>query len=82
MRCPMCGSEQTKCINTRPRGEIRYRRYTCLNCGRRFTTWEIYASVIEEILKVEKALNKMLKYVKPKRLRNGKVQENRKGETP
>ncbi len=60
MRCPGCGSEQTKCINTRPRGGTRYRRYTCQNCGRRFTTWEINASVIDEIWNAEKALNKLL----------------------
>lgn len=41
-------------------GGTRYRRYTCQNCGRRFTTWEINASVIDEIWNAEKALNKLL----------------------
>lgn len=72
MNCPGCGLEQTKCTNTRPRGETRYRRYTCQNCGRRFTTWEIHASVIDEIWKAEKVLNKLLMDMKPRRERNRK----------
>ncbi len=41
MKCPFCGSTETKVINSRPtsQGTIRRRR-ECLQCGRRFTTLE------------------------------------------
>jgi transcriptional repressor NrdR len=42
MRCPWCGHEESKVIDSRPAeggGAIRRRRQ-CLDCGRRFTTFE------------------------------------------
>ncbi len=42
MRCPYCSAEDTKVVNSRPSDEgasIRRRR-ECLNCLRRFTTYE------------------------------------------
>ena len=42
MRCPWCGHEESKVIDSRPAeagGAIRRRR-ECLSCGRRFTTFE------------------------------------------
>jgi transcriptional repressor NrdR len=42
MRCPWCGNEDSKVIDSRPAdggGAIRRRR-ECLECGRRFTTFE------------------------------------------
>jgi transcriptional repressor NrdR len=42
MRCPFCGSIDTRVVNSRPSDEhsaIRRRR-ECDNCGRRFTTYE------------------------------------------
>lgn len=42
MRCPYCGHEESKVLNSRPVEEsnaIRRRR-ECLACGRRFTTYE------------------------------------------
>ena len=42
MRCPFCGSEDTKVIDSRPADEntsIRRRRQ-CEACGKRFTTYE------------------------------------------
>ena len=42
MRCPFCGAEDTKVINSRPTDDnasIRRRRQ-CETCGRRFTTFE------------------------------------------
>ena len=40
MRCPHCGYEVTRVLETRPRdeGDLRYRR--CLHCSTRFTTME------------------------------------------
>ncbi|MBR1810408.1 MAG: transcriptional repressor NrdR [Clostridia bacterium] len=43
MRCPFCGFEESKVIDSRPTDEytrIRRRR-ECMKCGKRFTTYEI-----------------------------------------
>ena len=42
MRCPWCGRTQDKVVDSRSaeRGEAIRRRRECLNCGRRFTTYE------------------------------------------
>lgn len=42
MRCPNCGKEDDKVIDTRPNegNTIIRRRRACLNCGHRFTTHE------------------------------------------
>ncbi|MGI6046116.1 MAG: transcriptional regulator NrdR [Eggerthellaceae bacterium] len=42
MRCPNCGSSESKVVDSRPSDDdsaIRRRR-ECLNCGNRFTTYE------------------------------------------
>lgn len=42
MRCPWCGRTQDKVVDSRSaeKGEAIRRRRECLNCGRRFTTYE------------------------------------------
>ena len=42
MRCPFCGEENTKVIDSRPAedGSSIRRRRLCDKCGRRFTTYE------------------------------------------
>lgn len=42
MKCPFCGEDNDRVIDTRPSegGEAVRRRRECLNCGRRFTTYE------------------------------------------
>jgi len=42
MKCPFCGDDNDRVIDTRPSegGEAVRRRRECLNCGRRFTTYE------------------------------------------
>ena len=42
MRCPWCGHEDDKVVDSRPaeRGEAIRRRRQCLSCGRRYTTYE------------------------------------------
>ena len=47
MKCPFCGVEDSKVIDSRPTDEgtrIRRRR-ECLSCAKRFTTYEIVESV-------------------------------------
>lgn len=41
MRCPFCGFEDTKVIDSRPSEEKKRRRRECSNCQKRFTTYEI-----------------------------------------
>lgn len=40
MRCPKCGSEESKVIESRDAGSAIRRRRECLDCSYRFTTYE------------------------------------------
>jgi transcriptional repressor NrdR len=40
MQCPYCANEQNKVIDTRESDETIRRRRQCLNCNKRFTTYE------------------------------------------
>ncbi len=42
MKCPFCENEETKVVDTRPtdEGHTIRRRRECINCGKRFTTYE------------------------------------------
>lgn len=42
MNCPSCGSFNTACKDSRQKPDYRYRRYHCINCGKRFSTKERY----------------------------------------
>ena len=47
MKCPFCGEENTKVIDSRPADDnssIRRRR-KCEKCGKRFTTYEMIESL-------------------------------------
>ena len=43
MKCPFCGDSDTKVVDSRPaeEGSTIRRRRECLNCQKRFTTYEI-----------------------------------------
>ena len=41
MRCPFCGCEDTKVIDSRPSDEKKRRRRECPQCSKRFTTYEV-----------------------------------------
>ncbi len=43
MKCPYCGCEESKVVDSRPtdEGERIRRRRECLSCAKRFTTYEI-----------------------------------------
>ena len=51
MRCPFCGYEDTKVIDSRPSEGKKRRRRECIQCGKRFTTYEI---VEKPVLMVQK----------------------------
>ena len=41
MRCPFCGYEDTKVIDSRPADGKKRRRRECTNCQKRFNTFEV-----------------------------------------
>ena len=57
MRCPFCGFEESKVIDSRPtdEGERIRRRRECLNCTKRFTTYEIIESLPIVVVKKDKS---------------------------
>ena len=57
MRCPFCGYEESKVIDSRPTDEgarIRRRR-ECLSCKKRFTTYEVVESLPIVVVKRDKS---------------------------
>ena len=57
MKCPFCGCEESKVIDSRPTDEgerIRLRR-ECTSCQKRFTTYEIIESVPVIVVKKDKS---------------------------
>ena len=57
MKCPFCGYAESKVLDSRPTDEgsrIRRRR-ECLQCGMRFTTYEIIESLPIVIVKRDKS---------------------------
>ncbi len=57
MKCPFCGFEESKVIDSRPtdEGERIRRRRECIKCGKRFTTYEIIESVPILVIKKDKS---------------------------
>ena len=57
MKCPFCGYEESKVIDSRPtdEGEKIRRRSECISCASRFTTYEIIESVPIMIIKKDKS---------------------------
>ena len=57
MKCPFCTNEESKVIDSRPtdEGERIRRRRECMNCSKRFTTYEIIESVPIIVVKKDKS---------------------------
>lgn len=57
MKCPFCAFEESKVIDSRPtdEGERIRRRRECLQCGKRFTTYEIIESLPIIVIKKDKS---------------------------
>lgn len=53
MKCPYCGYEESKVIDSRPtdEGERIRRRRECLQCKKRFTTYELIETVPVVVIK-------------------------------
>jgi transcriptional repressor NrdR len=56
MKCPFCGYEKDKVVDSRPSQDGRSirRRRKCSSCGRRFTTYEYIEDVSLTIIKNDK----------------------------
>ena len=68
MKCPFCGFEESKVIDSRPTDEYERirRRRECLQCSKRFTTYETIEDVPIIVIKKDKSRevfdrNKILK---------------------
>ncbi len=57
MKCPYCGYEESKVIDSRPtdEGERIRRRRECLKCTKRFTTYEMIESLPIVVIKKDKS---------------------------
>ncbi|MBR6512539.1 MAG: transcriptional regulator NrdR, partial [Clostridia bacterium] len=57
MKCPFCGFEESKVIDSRPtdEGERIRRRRECIKCAKRFTTYEVIESVPLIVVKKDKS---------------------------
>ena len=57
MKCPFCGFEESKVIDSRPtdEGQRIRRRRECLQCTKRFTTYEIIESLPIIVIKKDKS---------------------------
>ena len=57
MKCPFCGDQESKVIDSRPtdEGERIRRRRECLNCAKRFTTYEVIETVPVVVVKKDKS---------------------------
>lgn len=51
MKCPECGCEESKVIDSRPTENKVRRRRECIQCGSRFTTYEIIEEVPLMVIK-------------------------------
>ena len=51
MKCPECGCEESKVIDSRPTENKVRRRRECIQCGARFTTYEIIEEVPLMVIK-------------------------------
>jgi len=57
MKCPFCGSAESKVIDSRPtdEGTIIRRRRECIECAKRFTTYEKIESIPLRVIKKDKS---------------------------
>lgn len=51
MKCPFCGNEDSKVIDSRPIEDKKRRRRECQKCHKRFTTYEIMEKPLRIVVK-------------------------------
>ena len=74
MKCIYCGNEESKVLDSRTSDNSIRRRRECLNCGRRFTTYETIEAVPFLIIKKDgsKQSYNHEKFAKSLKVENGK----------
>ena len=61
MKCPTCGSLQTRTINSRLTADGKTkRRHSCRNCKVRFSTIEVVVEEYEDLKDLEASVKKLL----------------------
>lgn len=58
LRCRACGATKISVADTRPRDDLRIRRYRCAECGGNFLTVEIHLEVYEKLSRALQLLAK------------------------
>lgn len=66
MKCPFCGFEDTKVVDSRPVDGKKRRRRECTSCGKRFTTYESVEMPVLLVMKKDNTVelfdrNKLIK---------------------
>ena len=66
MKCPFCGFDDTKVVDSRPVDGKKRRRRECTSCGKRFTTYESVEMPVLLVLKKDDSIelfdrNKLIK---------------------
>jgi transcriptional repressor NrdR len=56
MKCPECGCEESKVIDSRPTENKVRRRRECISCGHRFTTYEIIEDIPLMVVKKDNTI--------------------------
>lgn len=56
MKCPECNGEESKVIDSRPSDNKVRRRRECIQCGHRFTTYEIIEEVPLMVIKKDNSI--------------------------
>lgn len=73
MRCPDCGCEESKVIDSRPTENKVRRRRECIKCGSRFTTYEIIEEVPLMVIKKDHSIEPFDREKLVERLRRATV---------
>ena len=53
IRCDKCGGANIATLDSRPMDSYVRRRRKCLNCDHRFTTYEVEAILLSQVIQIE-----------------------------
>ena len=73
MKCPFCSCEESKVIDSRPTENKVRRRRECINCGFRFTTYEIIEEIPLMVIKKDHSIEPFDREKLVERLRRAAV---------
>lgn len=86
MKCPKCNAYGLAIADSRPDGETIRRRRKCLNCGYRFTTYEISEEDYRKVKNDEALVADVISYLdvffeKVSERKNGENEKNNREKT-